>query len=60
MHTKKNYEYSGPGKYVFFFFFSFDGYAFFDFQTHTNHKIYTLVRNTFPTFGINFSSHRPT
>jgi hypothetical protein len=43
----------------FLFIFSFDGCAFFGFQTHTNHRICTKVRNTFPTFGINFSNHKP-
>jgi hypothetical protein len=41
-------------------FFSFGKYAFFGFQIRTNHMIYTKVRSIFPTFGNNFSSHKPT
>jgi hypothetical protein len=30
----------------FIFIFHFDGYPFFSFQTHTNHRIWSKVRNT--------------
>jgi hypothetical protein len=46
--------------FIFILFFHLTDVHFFGFQTHTNHKICTKVRNTFPTFGINFYNHNPT
>jgi hypothetical protein len=43
----------------FCFFFSFGGYEFFGFETHTNHMICTKVRNISQAFGINFSTCKP-
>jgi len=39
-------------------YFSFGEYAFSSFQIEINHMICTKVKNTSPTFGMNFSNHK--